>query len=176
MSMLKNKTKNIVISALFIAFGVITLYISSVFPPVRMTMLLLSGFVIAISTFETTIIYGIISFLSTTIISILIVPNKMVLIPYVLLFGSYSLIKNILDKNINNKKINWLIKIVLFTVISIINSIFVKFIFLKMNNVGYIVAIIIFSLCIFYDFLLKWIELWYINNFKSKRIKIKLGD
>jgi hypothetical protein len=99
--------------------GIITLlnigclYLASVLPTNRIFFFWLSTIFIAAVVIEIGTFQAFWSFTATSVLSFLIVPNKLVLIPYIVYFGYYGIIKYYIEK-INNLFSEWIIKIILF--------------------------------------------------------------
>lgn len=96
--MILNKTIYIARGGLFTALGVIFIYLSTVSPTSKIYILGLASCIIPLSIITTNIKTGLITYICTSILSILIVGFKGNVAAYILFFGSYGVAKYYIEK------------------------------------------------------------------------------
>ncbi|MCL1935005.1 MAG: hypothetical protein FWF57_01290 [Defluviitaleaceae bacterium] len=174
---MKNQTRNLVLTGILSSLAVVFMIISITIPTFGHVIRWFSGAIILIILYETNIKTTIIASVTVTLISIIFIPNLFIPIDFILLKGSYPIVRIFLNK-INNKKIRMSIKSIYFMVYSGL-SLYISFVFFANPNIirnierfGYIFLLINFSLGIFYAswydwFWLKYVDIWYKNKLKN---------
>lgn len=113
------KTQKLTLSSLIVALNVITLYLSTIVPTNKITLFALSSVFILAVVIESGIRYAILTYIATSILALIIIPNKVILIPYIIFFGYYGITKYLIE-NKNNLLKEWIIKYGLFNIAMII--------------------------------------------------------
>lgn len=114
----KSSTKTVALAGVLAALSVVCLYVASVVPGVELTMFLASSLLIAVMMIESKGKGGWQLYIGASTLSFLIVPNKIALIPYVLFFGLYPIVKSIIERKIVGKA-QLAYKLAFFTVVMI---------------------------------------------------------
>lgn len=96
--MKNTKTSKIALGGICLALTVIFLYAASIVPGIELTMLALASLFTAVMILEMGVGGGILLFAAASILGFLLVPNKLVLVPYVFLFGYYGILKYFMEK------------------------------------------------------------------------------
>lgn len=157
-----SKSKKIALGAIVTLLSTVSLYISSVLPTNRLFFFALSSFFLAAIIIEDNIKFAVLVYLSSSILSFIVVPNKIAVLPYIIFFGYYAIVKSLIEK-INILLVELLIKLMLFNLsIFITYSIFSKAllgeiliklpvwaIFLLMQ-LAFVIYDYSFSLCIYF--------------------------
>ena len=87
-------------TAMMMALSLLFLYCASLFPTGRLTLFFISSAFIAPLAFENELGLGIIAYIGTSILGFLILSNKLLVVPYVLLFGHYGIGKYLFEKKL----------------------------------------------------------------------------
>ncbi len=95
-------TQKLTLGAMVCALNVVCLYATSVFPSGKLALYFLSGLFVYALTVEKAYISSIVSFLASSLLAFLIIPNKLVIIPYVCLLGHYGIFKTFIDEKIKD--------------------------------------------------------------------------
>ncbi|HHU17724.1 MAG: hypothetical protein ACOX4V_10215 [Anaerovoracaceae bacterium] len=95
----QTKTKAVAISGIFLALSIVTLFAATIVPGIELTLYALSSFYIAFVMIEISLSAGWIFYIASVLLALILVPNKSGLIPYVLIFGLYSIIKLYIEKS-----------------------------------------------------------------------------
>lgn len=104
--------QKITLGAMVCALSVVCLYAASVFPSGRLIMFFLSGVFVYALTLENAYITAIMSFLASSAVAFFIIPNKLVVVPYICLLGHYGIFKVFIDGKIKDTAGRLLIKLV----------------------------------------------------------------
>jgi len=92
------KTKRIALNGILGAFAVICLVLATVLPTNRIALYALSSFFVAVSIIESGVKSGWIFYTATSMLAFILVPNKLGVIPYVIFFGIYGIVKFYIEK------------------------------------------------------------------------------
>lgn len=98
MNRIDKKTYKIALSGICLALSVISLFLAGTVPGAEMTLYAVSGFFTGIVILETGVKGGIGLYVASVILSFVVVPNKIAIIPYVFFFGIYGFIKYFAEK------------------------------------------------------------------------------
>lgn len=96
--MKKNKTFKLALGGICLALTIIFMFAGSIAPGVELTLFAISSVFVAVMILESGVSGGVILYLAAVILGLILVPNKVGLIPYVFLFGYYGLVKFFIEK------------------------------------------------------------------------------
>jgi hypothetical protein len=92
------KTRSIALNGVLGALAVVCLLLADFLPTNTISLYALSSFFVSIAIVENGVRAGWIFYIATGLLSLIIVPDKMILIPYVLFFGMYGIVKFYIEK------------------------------------------------------------------------------
>ncbi len=95
---MRKDTYKIALGGICLALTVAFMFGGSIVPGVEMTLYAISSVFIAIMIIETGIKGGIGLYVAAVLLGLLIVPNKLGILPYACLFGLYGLVKYFIEK------------------------------------------------------------------------------
>ena len=107
------KTRNLTISALLSALAVVSLYLGSLLPTGQLGLAALASLFVAAAIIEAGLKSGVSVFIISSAIAMLIIPNRVVPLFYLLFFGYYPIIKSLIEKH-KNVFVQWILKILVF--------------------------------------------------------------
>jgi hypothetical protein len=107
---------NVSLAAMFAAFSVIFLYLAGILPTGRVTMYFLSSLFAAGMVIERQTLLAFAVYAATSLLGLLILPDRLSVLPYVLLFGHYGIGKLWLESNVRDKITAFLLKLVYFDI------------------------------------------------------------
>ncbi|MFA5524002.1 MAG: hypothetical protein WDA24_06570 [Tissierellales bacterium] len=107
------KSQKIALGGIVTLLSVVSLYISSILPTNRLFFFALSTFFLAVIIIESNIKHAILVYASSSILGFIIIPSKAVILPYLVFFGYYAIIKSVIEK-INILAIELLLKLAFF--------------------------------------------------------------
>ena len=108
-------TRKIALNGILGALAVVCLLLATIMPTNRLSFYVLSSFFIAVAIIESGSKAGWLFYLATSLLSFIIVPDKLGLVPYVIFFGMYGLIKYYIEK-LNKIVIEYVLKFVYFNI------------------------------------------------------------
>lgn len=121
-----SKSQKVALGGIVTLLSTVSLYISSILPTNRLFFFALGTFFLAVIIIESNISFAVLVYVSSSILSFIIIPNKAIVLPYVIFFGYYAIIKSLIER-INILAIELLIKLMLFNIsIYITYSIFIN--------------------------------------------------
>ncbi|MDD6799832.1 MAG: hypothetical protein PUE85_05385 [Firmicutes bacterium] len=106
------KTKNIALSAVLIALGVVILYIGSIINVLDLTMAAIASLIIFFTVIELQGKYPYLIYAATGLLSALILPDKYAAVVYILFAGIYPIFKEMFERL--HSVICWILKLSMF--------------------------------------------------------------
>jgi len=110
-----NVSKKIAYGAIINLLTVVSLYLASILPTNRLFFFGLSSFFLSVIVIEFGVSFAFTTFMASSILGLIIIPNKMILVPYIMFFGYYGIVKFFIEK-INNVYIEWIVKLMIFNI------------------------------------------------------------
>ncbi len=98
MSERSGKTKKIALNGILGAVAVICLLLAVLMPTGRISFYALSSFFVAVSIIESGARAGWLFYVATSLLALIIVPDKLGIVPYAIFFGLYGIIKFYIEK------------------------------------------------------------------------------
>ena len=124
------KTFKIALSGILGALAVICLFLATVLPTSRLSFYALSSFFISIVVIEAGIKAGWLFYIATTLLSVILVPDKLEIIPYAVFFGVYGAIKYHIEK-INKLLLEYILKFAYFNLCLAAAVLFIRQVFME---------------------------------------------
>ncbi len=109
------KTFKLALGGILGALAVICLFLASVLPTSRLSLYALSSFFISIVVIESGIKAGWLFYAATSLLSLILVPDKLEIIPYAIFFGVYGILKYYIER-INKLPVEYILKFAYFNV------------------------------------------------------------
>ncbi len=106
----RRKTRVLALSSLFVALGVVILYLGCFFEVLDLTVAAVASLLVLLAVIEMNKGTAAMIWLATSILAFLLLPNKFIAVEYSFLMGCYPLIKAVAERF--PKGISWAIKIV----------------------------------------------------------------
>ncbi len=172
--------KKMAFSSILMALAIVCLFGASIVPTARISMLALTSVFGAITVAEYGPKYGIIHYLGVSILSLLLIPKKMLVIIYVVFLGYYPIVKMFIER-LNRRSAEWLVKLIVFNLFLILGYIVFKAFFLPSAEsaivrlvLNYLPWVVLAAEVVFviYDYVLSYIITYY---YKILQIKINGG-
>lgn len=148
------KSNNVAKGGIFAALSLILLYFSSVFPPNRLFILGIASCIIPLSILMTSVKNTIVVYAAVSLLSLFIIPSKMISIAYILIFGLYGFVKYYIER-LRNTILEIVLKLLYFNVSSAIIIFIYKLALLKLPNINiYLLILLLEFAFIVYDYTL----------------------
>jgi len=128
-------TKKIALSGVLGALAVVCLLLAVVLPTSKLAFYVLSSFFISVIVIEYNIKAGWLFYAATSLLSFIILPDKLGIVPYLIFFGLYGLVKFYIEK-ISKAVPEYMLKYVYFNLSLSIAYYLVREIFLENITVG----------------------------------------
>ena len=152
--------------------SIILIFMTSIIPTTKIFLVSLASFLTAILVIEVGVSTALISFIATSILAFLLVPNKLLVLPYALFLGYYGIIKFYIEK-INNLVLEWIIKIGIFNIIILLGYFLLSKFIISELDLPFSMSLIILALevvFIVYDYIFSMFIQYY-NKDISKHIR-----
>lgn len=150
------KSNHIAKGGIFAALSLILLYLSSVIPTNRLSILVIASCIIPLSIMVTGVKNTVVVYGAVSLLSLFIIPSKLISIAYILIFGSYGFVKYYVEK-LRNIPIEIVLKLLYFNITSSIIVFIYKMLFLKIPNINinvYLLIVIVEIVFVIYDYAL----------------------
>lgn len=126
---MNSKTRTITLSAVMTALSIVFLYIANIIPTSRLGFVAVSSLFVVAAVIETGIISAIFVFVGSSILGAVLLPDKTIVLIYVLFFGYYPVVKSFSEK-FRSVILKWMVKLAVFEVsFSVIWFVFKSLIF-----------------------------------------------
>ncbi|HZK34389.1 MAG TPA: hypothetical protein VFD33_03665 [Bacillota bacterium] len=166
-----SKARTMALGGVFTALSLLALFAISYMPNSRLFFYAASSLFISFMVVEAGIGAGWVFYLATSILSLLLIPNKLLVIPYAGFFGIYGLAKYYIE-SIKKPVVEYLLKGIFFIIcISGLYLLFTNALLIDFASqipIYYLLALLIILFYI-YDYLYTRFLSFYINNFRKKR-------
>lgn len=162
--------KRVALNGILIAFTVIVLFFATVLPTSRLSLYALSSFFVSIVVVEFGIKNGCFFYIASSILALTVIPNKIGLLPYVIFFGAYGLVKFFIER-LNKISIEYILKFVFFNISLLLGYFFAKQLFFQNINIKipwWALVIALEIVFIIYDY----VYTLFIQYYKTKIRKI----
>ncbi|WP_202707286.1 hypothetical protein [Sporosalibacterium faouarense] len=149
----------------------VSVYFASILPTNKLFFFGLSSIFLAFIVIEFGVKFAILNYLSSVFLLLIMIHNKLTLIPYILFFGYYAIVKYYVER-INNLVLEWFIKLSIFNIVMyLIYFIADKLLLseLKIKIPIWIIILIAEGIFIIYDYAFS-IGIAYYNNKIRNRI------
>lgn len=106
-------SRKLALSGILTALGSVVLLLENLSPTGKLGFYVLAAFLLSVVVMECGTGYGWISYIAVSVISLLIVPEKTAVLPYIMFFGVYALVKSHIEK-LGRVIAGWILKFAFF--------------------------------------------------------------
>lgn len=110
-----NIAKQVAFGGINILLATVSLYLASTLPTNRIFFLGLSSVFLSVIVIEFGTKAAFFNYLASSILGFLIIPNKFIMVIYILLLGYYGIVKYYIEK-LDNLILEWIIKLIIFNI------------------------------------------------------------
>lgn len=110
-------SKNIALGGILSSLTLILLYLTSILPTSRLFLLVVCSLFTAVIVIETDIKNGWLFYFVTSIAGFFLIPDKVIAVLYIFLFGIYGLLKAHVEKNNKAKFLEYIAKLGLYNIL-----------------------------------------------------------
>ena len=165
-----SRTFKITLGGICLALAVIFMFAATFVPGVELTLFAISSLFTAVVIIETGNPKSFLMFAGASILGLVLIPNKVAIIPYVVLFGYYPILKFYIEK-IKSGIMQVVCKTIYFAAVLSLGLLAFKSVIAQSINLpDYPVALLIVAgtlVMLLYDFVLTFLINWYIRRFKT---------
>ena len=169
--MKNNKTFKLALGGICLALTLIFMFAGSIAPGIELTLFAISSLFVAVMIIESGIGSGILLYIAAVILGLILIPNKVALIPYAFLFGYYGIFKYLIEK-LSSGTSQLIIKIIFFAAILSIGLLgFKELLFETVDIPNFPVAVLILGGTLFmllYDYIYTLAINMYLRRVKGK--------
>lgn len=161
-----NRSKEISLGAMVTVISLILIYATTIFPTSRIFLIALASYLGGVLVIEIGKRAAILSFVSTSILGMIVIPNKLVLLPFISFLGYYALIKLYIE-NLNNIILEWVLKLLVFNVAVLVNYMMLTNIIAKGLEFPFSIALVFLSLNLVF-LIYDYVFTMFIDHYKTK--------
>jgi hypothetical protein len=165
----RKRVKRITLSGILLAFTVICVFLASVLPTNRLSLYAVSSLFVAVIIIEYGTKAGWTFYLASAILSAVLIPRLEVL-PFVVFFGVYGLIKLYFEK-LHSRVLEYVLKVLYFNICLFLGFLFLKEFILEgveLTAPVYVVAALMEVVFIVYDYVYTLFIRFYSQRLKPK--------
>lgn len=170
----KRTAHRVSLTAMFAAMSLLFLYLAAVLPTARFAMYFLSSIFIMGLILEEELGLAFLMYVAVSLLGLLLMmPNIVYVLPYVLFFGHYGLGKYYLETHVKDKVIRYILKLLYYNVALVIIYLLARATVIDILNVLPIWALVIIAEASFvlYDFVFTKVTGYYFNNIRRLLMK-----
>ncbi len=175
--MKNNRTGKIALGGICTALAVIFMFGASFVPGIELTLYLISSLFTAAMVIEAGAAGGLSVFAASSLLGLILVPNKLALVPYIFCFGYYAVLKLYIEK-IKSGVLQIILKVIYFAAVLVIGLLVFKSVLTAGVHMpdwpvgGLIAAGLV--MMILYDYIMTFLINWYRRRFKGSPENLKL--
>jgi len=148
------KSNNIAKGGIFTALSLILLYLSSIFPTNKLFILGIASCIIPLSIMLTGVKNTLVVYAAVSILSLFLIPSKLIAISYILIFGSYGIVKYFIEK-LRSMTLEIILKLLYFNISFAIIVFIYELVIVKIPNINiYLLIFVLQFAFIIYDYAL----------------------
>jgi hypothetical protein len=163
------------LTAMFASMSLVFLYLASILPTARFVAYFLSSVFIMGLVLEEEIGLSFLMFAVVSLLSLLLMPNILRVVPYVLFFGHYGIGKYYIETRIKDKVVAYIVKLLYYNVALVLMYLLAREVIeqdiLGMGVALWLVIIIAEAAFVLYDFLFTKVTAYYFNNIRRLLMK-----
>jgi hypothetical protein len=140
-----SNAKRLTLGGVLIALTLIVLYAESVLPTSKLSLYVISSFFVSVIVIESGIRTAWIFYIASSLMALIIIPDKIAMIPYVVFFGVYGIIKFYIER-LGKLIAEYILKFGYFNLCLLIAVLLIKEFFLDSLGVSFPLWIVIVGL------------------------------
>ncbi|NLD20149.1 MAG: hypothetical protein GX663_07895 [Clostridiales bacterium] len=169
--MKKTKTSKIALGGICLALTIVFMFAGSIVPGIELTLFAVASLFTAVMIMETSVGGGILLYAAAVLLGLIIIPNKLAIIPYAFFFGYYGILKYYIEK-LHSGAMQLISKILFFAVALSLGLLGFKEILLgSIRLPDYPVAILIVAgilIMLLYDYIYTLLINFYLHRIRGK--------
>lgn len=113
-----SKSKEISRGAILTVLSVLILYASTVLVTTKLSLLVAGSIIVAVGVIELKVRGALLVYVSSSVLGVILVPDKLFMISYICFFGCYPILKYTVER-IDMLILEWILKLMLFNITAI---------------------------------------------------------
>jgi len=174
----KRSAHRVSLTAMFASMSLLFLYLASILPTMNISMFFLSSVFVMGLVLEEEIGLAFMMFAVVSLLSLLILPNRLLVIPYVVFFGHYGIGKYYIETGIRDKIIRYIVKLLYYNVALVLIYVLSLLVGTDvLSDVMYFTVPLYFLIplaevaFVLYDFLFTKVTAYYFNHIRRQLMK-----
>lgn len=163
------------LTAMFAAMSLVFLYLASVLPAMRFLAYFLSSVFVMGLVLEEEIGLAWLMFAAVSLLSLLLMPNILRVVPYALFFGHYGIGKYYIQTRVKDKVVGYILKLLYYNVALVLMYLLAREVIeqdlLSMGVGLWLVIIAAEAAFVLYDYLFSKVTAYYFNNIRRLLMK-----
>ncbi len=163
------------LTAMFAAMSLLFLYLASVLPTMRIAMYFLSSVFVMGLVIEEEIGLAVMMFIAVSLMSLLLMPNILRVLPYVFFFGHYGIGKYYIQTRIKDKVAAYIVKLIYYNVAVALVYVLAKELILQdvsfAESTFWLFVVLAEVAFVIYDFIYDKVTAFYFNNIRRLLMK-----
>jgi hypothetical protein len=163
------------LTAMFAAMSLVFLYLASILPTMRFVAYFLSSVFVMGLVLEEEIGLAWLMFVVVSLLSLLLMPNMLRVVPYVLFFGHYGIGKYYIQTRVKDKVVGYVLKLLYYNVALVLMYLLARQIIeqdlLRLGVGLWLVLIGAEAAFVLYDYLFTKVTAYYFNNIRRLLMK-----
>lgn len=163
------RVKGIALGGILVAFTVICVFLASILPTSVISLYAVSSLFISVIIIEFGAKAGWTFYLASSILSAVLIP-RLEVIPFIVFFGIYGLIKYYVEK-VNSRVLEYILKLIYFNICLVLGLLFLKELIMMGVTLSvpvYIAAVLLEAVFILYDYVYTLFIRFYASSLKPK--------
>jgi hypothetical protein len=171
----KRTAHRVSLTAMFASMSLVFLYLASVLPTMRIVAYFLSSVFVMGLVLEEEIGLSFLMFAVVSLLSMLLMPNILRVVPYVLFFGHYGIGKYYIQTRVKDKVVRYILKLLYYNVALVLMYLLAREVIeqdlLDIGIAFWLVIIIAEAAFVLYDYLFTKVTAYYFNNIRRLLMK-----
>jgi hypothetical protein len=160
---------------MFASMSLLFLYLASILPTMRIAMYFLSSVFIMGLVLEEEIGLAFLMFAAVSLLALLLMPNRLRVVPYVLFFGHYGIGKYYIQTHVRDKVVGYILKLLYYNIaIGLMYLLARQVLFedLPFDDVAFWLLVVLAEVAfVVYDFVFSKVTSYYFNNIRRLLMK-----
>ena len=174
----KRSAHRVSLTAMFASMSLLFLYLASILPTMNIAMFFLSSVFVMGLVLEEEIGLAFLMFAVVSLLSLLLMPDKLLVIPYVIFFGHYGIGKYYIETGIRDKVIRYVVKLLYYNI-----ALVLIYIVTLLINTDVLSDVMYFDVALYiliplaelafvlYDYLFTKVTAYYFNHIRRRLMK-----
>ncbi|MDD5018184.1 MAG: hypothetical protein PHO15_08820 [Eubacteriales bacterium] len=175
MARFKRSAHRVSLAAMFMSMSLLFLYLASVLPTMRVAMYFLSSVFVMGLVLEEEIGLAFLMFAADSLLSLLLMPNILRVVPYVVFFGHYGIGKYYIETLVKDKIVRYIMKLLYYNLALVVMYFLAKEVLMEDvlgTGIAFWLLVVLAELAfVVYDYLFTKVTAYYYNHIRRFLMK-----